>query len=155
LPAVPLAISVHLPKELEEFYDVCDGVEALSGDFPLQILPRAQLKLGVNFDRPPSVAMRKHWLKYGRASGEQEAMQIFPANDLLALLADQEELLLPFSVLDQCVPLGRPGLGICPVLVVSPLVGMPVGTILEVEGQCATRYPDFQSWLAHFATLFV
>lgn len=134
LPAVWFATEVKLPLGLEEFYDVCDDAEAVNGDFSLQILPRAQLKLGENFDRPPSATMRKHWLKYGRTSDEQEAMPIFPANDLLPLLADQEELVLPFSALKQCVPLGTLGAGIYPLLIVSPLVGMLAGSMLKVEG---------------------
>ncbi len=155
LPAAYSAIDVNLPAEVEEFYRVCDGIASLSGDFPLQILPRSALRLGTQHDKLLSAHLRKYWLKHGRASGEREAVQVFPANDLLALLADQEELLLPFSALDQCVPLGSPSDGIYPLLLVSPMAGMPAGTILEVEGQSATRYSNFQSWLAHFATLFV
>lgn len=155
--AASLAKEKQLPGELAEFYAVCDGFESVHGDFPAAILRLSDLRLGVDFKPSLPNRLAAFWKEYGNDSEKKGMLSILPPDDLAALAAHAADSYLHPSALNHALPLCEPdadGNDFVVMLLADAGERLPRGTVLEVEGGSATRYPDFKAWLASRASLF-
>jgi hypothetical protein len=153
--AAALAREKKLPDELAEFYAECDGFEPIHGEFPAAVLKLAELRLGSEY--APSVADRlaEFWKEYGNDSEKPGMLSILPPDDLAALATHSADSYLRPSSLEFALPLCEPGANdFVVLLLVDAGENLPRGTVLEVEGGSATRYPGFKAWLGSRASLF-
>ena len=149
-----LAKALRLPPSLAGFYAVCDGFDA-SDDFPVHMLPMAQLRLGADHAPPPSALVQAFWREHGNESDREGCLAILPPDNLLALATNQAEQYLRPSALDLMLPV-EPTRPHAFTLVMLASLGdrLPAGTLLEFENGAATRYDDIAHWLATRGTLF-
>lgn len=153
--AAVLAKERKLPDELAEFYTECDGFEPIHGEFPAAVLRLAELRLGSEYT--PSVAARlaEFWAEHGNDSEKPEMLSILPPDNLVALATNSADCYLRPSSLEFALPLCEPGANdFVVVLLTDSGENLPRGTVLEVEGGSATRYPGFKAWLGTRASLF-
>ena len=150
-----IAALKRLPDDLTEFYAHCDGFEPVHGDFPAAIYPIHDLKLGA--DHMPSLSARlvSYWQENGNDSEKPGLLSILPPDDLAALASHAADSYLKPSLLDVAVPLCPPrGSDFKVILLTDSGEHLPRGTVLSVEGGSATRYANFKTWLASYASLF-
>lgn len=154
LDAAPLAAARRLPAALAAFYAVCDGFEARD-DFPVRMLPMADLRLGADHAPSPSAIVQAFWREHGNDSEQEGCLAILPPDNLVALATDTAESYLRPSALDLMLPI-EPMAPHTFTLVLLAGLGdrLPAGAVLEFENGAATRYEDFAHWLATRGTLF-
>lgn len=153
--AAQLARDKRLPSELREFYAFCNGFEAVQGEFPAPVLPLAGLKLGADCEPPLSVRLARYWAEHGNDSEQPGQLSVLPPDDLAALAAHAAEGHLRPALLDLAIPLCPPRRDRFTVVLLAPAgTQWPRGTVLDVEGGSATRYPGFKAWLGTYASLF-
>lgn len=145
----------RLPSELREFYAHCNGFEPVEGDFPAAVLPLAALQLGADCQPPLSERLARYWSEHGNDSVKPGLLSVLPPDDLAALATHSAECHLRPALLDLAIPLCPPEATRFTVVLLAP-VGpeLPRGTVLEVEGGSATRYPGFKAWLGSYASMF-
>lgn len=114
-----------LPPELRQFYLHTDGID-WSADENRSSVPRVR-------------DIRKHTLVQGNCEG----LAIFPAR----LLATDAEQVVPLDTTGDMLELGSGG-RTSTLLVTQSSHGLPLGTILYVEGCEATRHDSLSAWLA-------
>ncbi len=157
-PAADAAVRVRekrLPSELREFYAHCNGFETVDGDFPAAVLPLAELRLGADCQPPLSERLARYWAEHGNDSEKPGLLSVLPPDDLAALATHSAECHLRPAVLDMAIPLYTPEATRFTVVLLAPAgPELPRGTVLDVEGGSATRYPGFKAWLGSYASLF-
>jgi hypothetical protein len=150
-----IAKSKQLPDELVEFYGVCDGFETVQGDFPACVYPVGELHLGATHSPTLSSLLESYWEEHGNDSEKPGLLSVLPPDDLAALATHSADSYLRPSSLDLAVPLCPPmEHDFVAILLADSGENLPRGTVLEVEGGSATRYPSFKSWLGTRASLF-
>jgi hypothetical protein len=153
--APAIARTKQLPDELIEFYAVCDGFEAIHGDFPACVFPIEDLRLGAIHTPTPSSLLASYWQEHGNDSEKPGLLSVLPPDDLAALATHSADCYLMPSSIDLavllCPPVERDFVAI---LLADSDANLPRGTVLEVEGGSATRYPSFKAWLGTRASLF-
>ncbi len=153
--AASLASAKRLPPELQEFYLHCDGLEAVHGDFPAAILRIGELRLGADYSPTLSERLSRYWDKNGNDSEKPGLLAILPPDNLSALATHSADCYLRPSILETTIPVCRPdGDRFVVVLLVDAGDNLPRGTVLDIEGGSATRYPGFKAWLGSYASLF-
>ena len=153
--AALLASEKKLPAELQEFYLHCDGFEAVHGEFPAAILKLGELQLGADYQPTLSERLSQYWAEYGNDSEKPGLLSILPPDNLTALATHSADCHLRPSILEMTIPLCRPdGDSFVVVLLADAGENLPRGTVLDVEGGSATRYPSFKAWLGSYASLF-
>lgn len=153
--AALLASEKRLPPELQEFYLHCDGYEAVQGEFPAAILGIADLQLGADCKPSLSERLSRYWAEHGNDSDKPGLLSVLPPDNLAALATHAAECHLRPSVLEMTIPLCRPDADrFVVVLLADAGENLPQGTVLDVEGGSATRYPGFKAWLGSYASLF-
>jgi hypothetical protein len=153
--AASLAKERKLPDELAEFYAECDGFEPVHGEFPAAVLKLTDLRLGSSYT--PSLAERlaTFWMECGNDSEKPGMLSILPPDNLAALATHSADCYLRPSSLEFALPLCEPsGNDFVVLLLADAGENLPRGTVLEVEGGSATRYPGFKAWLGTRASLF-
>jgi hypothetical protein len=153
--AALLAKEKGLPDELAEFYAECDGFEPVHGEFPAAVLKFTELRLGSEYK--PSVADRltAFWSEHGNDSERPGMLSILPPDNLAALATHSADCYLRPSLLESAMPRCEPSPNDFVVLLLADMgENLPRGTVLEVEGGAATRYPGFKAWLGSRASLF-
>lgn len=153
--AAVLVEKMHLPVELAEFYSQCNGFEAVHGDFPSAILPVEKLRLGAEFNPDLAERLTSYWSEYGNDSENEGLLSVLPPDDLAALASHAADCHVSPSELNQAVPLCEPdGSNFVVLLLNTVNEKLQTGTILDIEGGSATRYPSFKVWLGSHASLF-
>lgn len=153
--AATLVRQKQLPEELAEFYLHCDGFEPVIGAFPAALHPVAELRLGADCQPALSARLAAFWSENGNDSEQPGMLAVLPPDNLLALATNSAETYIRPSVVDVAVPLCAPAAeDFVVVLLASAGEHLPRGTVLEVEGGAATRYPGFKAWLGSRASLF-
>ena len=152
--AATVAAAKRLPPELLEFYAHCDGFDA-TDDFPVRVLPLAQLQLGADYRPAPSARIEAFWQENGNDSEKDGCLAILPPDNLTALMANAAEGFIRPTAVDMMVPIVPVEDGAFSVILVAGLgEKLPAGTVLEYENGSATRYDGFRHWLATHGTLF-
>ena len=150
-----IAISKQLPDDLVEFYSVCDGFEAIQGDFPACIYPVNDLHLGATHTPTLSSLLESYWKEHGNDSEKPGLLSILPPDDLGALVTHSADSYLTPSSVDLAVLLCPPEeQDFVAILLVDSGENLARGTVIEIEGGSATRYSSFKSWLGTRASLF-
>ena len=150
-----IAISKQLPDDLVEFYSVCDGFEAIQGDFPACIYPVNDLHLGATHTPTLSSLLESYWKEHGNDSERPGLLSILPPDDLGALVTHSADSYLTPSSVDLAVLLCPPEeQDFVAILLVDSGENLARGTVIEIEGGSATRYSSFKSWLGTRASLF-
>lgn len=153
--AETLARQKRLPSELRAFYACCNGFEAVHGEFPAPVLPLVHLKLGADCQPPLSERLARYWAEHGNDAETPGMLSVLPADDLAALATHSAECHVRPAVLDLAIPLCPPEAHRFTVVLLAPAgPELPRGTVLDVEGGAATRYPGFKAWLGSYASLF-
>jgi hypothetical protein len=153
--AAAVGRAMNLPGELLEFYSICDGFEAVEGEFPACIYPIDRLRMGAAHSPALSALLAAYWKEHGNESEKPGWLSVLPPDDLAALATHAADSYLRPSQVDQAVPLCPPDArDFVVILLVDAGENLLRGTVLEVEGGAATRYPGFKSWLATRASLF-
>jgi hypothetical protein len=153
--AALLANARKLPAELREFYLHCDGFEAVKGQFPAAILKVGELQLGADYQPTLSERLARYWEENGNESEEPGLLSVLPPDDLAALATHAADCHLRPSILETTIPLCRPdGDRFVVVLLTDADEHLPRGTVLDIEGGSATRYPGFKAWLGSCASMF-
>lgn len=153
--AAEIARAHGLPEELIDFYRVCDGFEAVSGEFPACIPPVAQLRTGARHVPPLSSLLSAYWDEHGNDSDRPGLLSVLPPDDLAALAVHAADDYLEPAMLDSAIVLGSPDeRGFVVVLPADAGGNLARGTVLDVEAGAATWYPGFKAWLATRASLY-
>jgi hypothetical protein len=153
--AALLASEKKLPAELQEFYLHCDGFEAIQGEFPAAIFPVGELRLGADYQPTLSARLAGFWAEHGNDSEKPDLLSILPPDSLAALVTNSADCYLRPSLLEMAIPLCKPdGDHFVVVLLADAGRNLPAGTVLDVEGGSATRYPSFKAWLGSYASMF-
>lgn len=148
-----LAANKQLPDELADFYCMCDGFESPDPDFPAPLLPISRLRPGANAKPALSERLAAYWAERGNPSNQTGLLAVLPANPLTADATPAANDYLPLSALDQAMLLCPPrAAGFVVLLIADTNTTLPRGTVLEVEGGSATRYPGFKAWLGSRAS---
>lgn len=144
-------LGAKLPSQLIEIYRVSDGVQwiiplggellPMQGQFP----PLAEISLAGKMNPPLSDLAFRYWYKNGRVYDESASVAVVEPD---AELADEPELILEFSELDLFLALQAPSEGTCLIMALTDTYGFPVGTVLELESNIATRFKSIAHWLA-------
>lgn len=153
--AVIAAKERNLPDEIAEFYLECDGFEPVRGEFPTAVLRLTDLRLGSEYT--PSLADRltAFWKEYGNDSEKPGMLSVLPPDDLAALATHSADCYLCPAMLKSALTLCEPEESDFVVVLLDDAgENLPRGTVLEVEGGSATRYPGFKAWLGSTASLF-
>jgi hypothetical protein len=153
--AASIAKLKQLPDELAEFYSLCDGFEAVHGDFPACIYRIQDLQAGEDHTPSLSSLLLSYWKENGNDSEKPGLLSVLPPDNLTALATHSPDCYLHPSAVDVAVPLCPPQNGdFVVVLLADAGERLPRGTVLDVEGGSATRYASFKSWLGTRASLF-
>jgi len=144
-------LGMPLPDELKEFYTLCDGIDWSSASYREDFVRISELKPSCQHKPPLRMQLRKEWETWGRDDGLPEGLQVFSGN-LLKLMADAHEFVLPFTDVDEMLALETPASGSGILIVTRPHRLLPRGTILEVENLSATLHDTIRSWLAESAS---
>lgn len=153
--AASIASAKQLPPELAEFYSVCDGFSSSDADFPAPLLPIDALRLGGDYRPPLSERLVSYWNEHGNESEKPGLLSVLPPDDLGAMVAHAADSHVAPTVVDLALPLCLPRKDDFVVILLADSGDkLPRGSILEVEGGSATRYPGFKAWLATCASLF-
>ncbi len=151
--AAEARLGVVLPEQLRHFYEVCDGVEALSPDYPHPVVRIAEL-VPTAFHSPSlSAQCEAQWREWGEQDGDPRALRVFPPG-FVAAITDRSERELPFSFADALLALEAPRAGTCVAMLVAEEAAYPAGTVFQIENLTATRYDTLATWLATSATLY-
>ena len=133
----------------------CDGFETVHGEFPAAILKIGELQLGADYKPTLSERLSRYWAEYGNDSETPGVLSVLPPDNLSALATHSADCHLRPSILEMTIPLCRPeGDRFVVVLLADAGENLPRGTVLDVEGGSATRYPSFKAWLGSYASLF-
>lgn len=153
--AALLAREKKLPAELQEFYAHCDGFEAIYGEFSASILPIGELRPGADYRPKLSTRLCGYWAENGNDSEEPDLLSILPPDNLSALATHAADCHLRPALLDMAIPLCEPDKDRFVVILLADAgENLPAGTVLDIEGGSATRYPGFKAWLGSHASLF-
>lgn len=151
--AAEARLGVVLPEQLRRFYEVCDGVEARSPDYPHPFVRIAELTTTASYSPSLAAQCESQWREWGEQDGDPRALRVFPPG-FVAAIADRSERELPFSFADALLALEAPREGTCVAMLVAEESLYPAGTVFQIENLTATRYDTLASWLAKSATLY-
>jgi hypothetical protein len=151
IDATERTLGFALPAELREFYQHADGIDWSKADYRRDLVAVAQLTLAAHHAPSLATQARAMWEAHGRDADDPEGLAVLPADALLDTLVGANEFVLPFADVDAMLALEVPSEGCGIVMVCAGHPRLPVGTVLEVENGCATRYDGLKAWLANDA----
>jgi len=155
--ATETRLQCSLPSQVRELYESTNGLEWVrstgrpmnfGGHFP----PLEKLVLARDLLPPLSKRIHKQWSNNTDREGPAAVEVYGPA--VLAHMTEEPLLTLSLDEIDQYLALHHPPDEQCLLIAHRDGLGVPVGTIIEVEGLLGTVYQSLSHWLGAQLSLY-